>query len=247
VSPQTILFDLDDTLIHCNKYFDIVLDRFGKIMMSWFSEYGVRETEVREMQLEIDLAGVHVHGLKAERFPQSLAETYEHFSKKCGRPIHSGEIEQLLELGNSVYVHSIEPYPDMEQTLDQLTSSGHELFLYTGGDPSIQMRKVRDGNLERYFKDVFIALHKTVDFMDSLLTSQHFDRHRTWMIGNSLRTDVMPALEAGIHAIHIPAMLEWKYNVVDITAKPKGAFYQLTALREVPNAIHLYSSKTAGL
>ncbi|WP_313778051.1 hypothetical protein [Paenibacillus larvae] len=98
MSPQTILFDLDDTLIHCNKYFDIVLERFGKIMMSWFSEYSVRETEIREMQLEIDLAGVHVHGLKAERFPQSLAETYEHFSKNAEDLFIPGKSSSCLSL-----------------------------------------------------------------------------------------------------------------------------------------------------
>jgi len=70
-----------------------------------------------------------------------------------------------------------------------------------------------------------------------------FDREHTWMIGNSIRTDVVPALTAGIHAIHVRTPEEWHYNVVQIDVEPKGAFFTLDKLIEVPDTIHRYMNR----
>ena len=63
--------------------------------------------------------------------------------------------------------------------------------------------------------------------METIMNEQRFDRQHTWMIGNSIKTDVLPALHAGIHAIHIPVQQDWEYNKGTIDITPKGAFYQL--------------------
>jgi putative hydrolase of the HAD superfamily len=243
---QAILFDLDDTLVHCNKYFDSVIDQFANWMQTWFSEFGVTSEEIKQKQLEIDLAGVLIHGFMADRFPKSLVETYAFFSSRFKRLSKRQEKDLLMQLGHTVYEFTAEPYPHMNETLEMLIGEGHQLFLYTGGDISIQMKKVRDTGLDAYFQDrIFVTVHKTKEFMESLLQEQHFDRNHTWMIGNSVRTDVLPALHAGIHSIHIPAKLEWQFNNVDIDITPKGAFYQLPSLLEVPGTIGGYIHKTA--
>lgn len=243
---QTILFDLDDTLIHCNKYFNVVIQQFVDTMLTWFAGHRLTDEDIKQKQLEIDLAGVEIHGFKAERFPQSFIETYHFYSELYGRTPRKEDEEWLYQLGNSVYEHSIEPYPMMDTTLQSLTDQGHDLYLYTGGDATIQMRKIREAGLHRYFGErIFVALHKTREFMETLIHTQQFERARTWMIGNSVRTDVLPAIEAGINAIHIPAQLEWKYNIVDITATPQGAFFTLPSLTEVPKVISDYSGKQA--
>lgn len=201
---QTILFDLDDTLIHCNKFFDIVVDQFADQMEMWFHTYHIPVEEIKKKQTEIDLDRVLKSGFAPDHFPESFAETYDYFSELTGRIKDSDEIERLMELGRGVYGHSIEPYPFMLETLDELEAEGHCLHLYTGGDPMIQMRKVTEGGLLRYFEDrIHVARHKTVDFLEALIVAQGFDRKTTWMIGNSLRTDVTPALKTGIHSIFI--------------------------------------------
>jgi putative hydrolase of the HAD superfamily len=245
---QTILFDLDDTLAHCNKYFDTVIDQFVDLMLTWFSGHGLRIEDVKQKQLEIDLAGVHIHGFMADRFPQSFVETYHYYAERYNRPISRKEEEWLLQLGHTVYEFTVEPYPHMKETLETLESAGHRLYLYTGGDASIQMKKVRDLGLDTYFQDrIFVTVHKTKEFMESLLHEQRFDRRHTWMIGNSVRTDILPALHAGIHSIYIPAVLEWQYNTGVIDIAPKGAFYQLPSLREVPETIQAYTRKASSL
>ncbi|RKN71200.1 HAD family hydrolase [Paenibacillus ginsengarvi] len=244
MNKQTILFDLDDTLIHCNKYFNEVLDQFADLMTTWFRSMPLQAGDVKRKQYEFDSVGVHKLGFAAGHFPNSLVETYEHYSAMSGREPSADEREQLISLGKSVYEFpNIEPYPNMTETLGLLRDQGHELFLYTGGDETIQESKVKRAGLTAYFGDrLFISAHKTTDVLESILTRQKFNRDKTWMIGNSIRTDVVPALETDINAIHIPAILEWQYNVVDIDVKPKRAFLQLHQLLDVPPAIGRYSA-----
>ncbi|MEK8128105.1 HAD family hydrolase [Paenibacillus filicis] len=241
MTKQTILFDMDDTLIYCNKFFDMVMDQFADQMEAWFHGYHLSIEEVKKKQAELDLSRVLVSGFSPSHFPESFVETYEYYSDLTGRIKSTAEIERLTELGSSVYGHSIEPYPYMEETLRALTLEGHELHLYTGGDPAVQMRKVKEAGLERFFHDrIHITRHKNTEFLEGILTSSGLDRSRTWMIGNSLRTDIIPALTCGIHAIFMPAELEWSYNQVEVDVEPAGAYFTLSSLHLIPEAIRSY-------
>ncbi|WNR43924.1 HAD family hydrolase [Paenibacillus roseipurpureus] len=242
---QTILFDLDDTLVHCNKYFDFVIDQFVDLMLTWYAGHNLKQEDIRQKQQQIDLAGIHIHGFKPERFPQSFVETYQWFAQHYNRPVSHKEQDWLMQLGHTVYSYTVEPYPLMNETLQELKDAGHRLFLYTGGDVSIQKKKIKDVGLDLFFQDrIFVTVHKTKAFMNTLMHEQQFQREHTWMIGNSITTDVLPALHAGIHAIHIPVAEDWIFNQGTIDIAPKGAFYQLPSLQEVPEAIEGYLQKS---
>jgi putative hydrolase of the HAD superfamily len=246
ITPQTILFDLDDTLIHCNKYFDAVLEQFSDLLCTWFASYQLLDSAVKMKQLEIDIAGVNLNGFTTDHFPVSLVETYKYFSDVLGRETSLLEEEELLKLGQSVYDLQVEPYPGMEETLNRLQADGHELYLYTGGIVTHQHKKIESVKLERYFGDrIFVRQHKTAEALEEIVVHNGFDRSRTWMIGNSIRTDIVPALRAGIHCIHIPAITEWEYNIVEITETPKGLFLKLPVLEAVPGAIAQSSERTS--
>ncbi|MBH5317738.1 HAD hydrolase-like protein [Paenibacillus sp. GSMTC-2017] len=237
---QKIMFDLDDTLVYCNKYFFYVIDQFVDSMTTWFggSEL-VTAGSVRDIQNERDIILIGNTGFKSEHFPQSFVDTYIHFCDLTGRKRSATEEDFLWKLGISVYDHATEPYPNMEQTLDDLASEGHELHLYTGGELLIQQRKIESMNLERYFESrIYIRQLKDNAALETILSNGAFDRKHTWMIGNSIRTDVLPALTAGIHAIHMRTQEEWHYNVVQINVEPKGAFFTLDQLKDVPSTIN---------
>jgi putative hydrolase of the HAD superfamily len=239
--PQTILFDLDDTLIHCNKYYDLVIQQFVDQMQTWFGSHQLSVHEVKQKQLELDINYIHLHGFSVEHFPLSFVDSYLHFANLFGRPPSENEMVWLNRLGNSVFDCEIEPYPDMVETLTELQRAGHHLVLYTGGAEPIQWKKIKAMQLETFFAErVFIRRHKNVSALESILLAERYDRTQTWMIGNSLRTDVGPALELGIHSIHVAAFTEWQYNIIEINAIPKGAFLKLSSLREVPPAIYNY-------
>ncbi|RXZ81841.1 HAD family hydrolase [Paenibacillaceae bacterium] len=238
---QTILFDLDDTLIHCNKYFYLTIDKFIAQMEDWFSPYGIEGPDIRKKQMDIDVQAIHLFGFKRDHFPESFIEAYRFYCDQTGRKRLDTDEKWLWTLGRGVFDAVAEPYPYMQETLDKLASDGHELHLYTGGELFIQHRKIERLQLERYFESrIYVRQHKNNEALENILAEGRFDRDHTWMIGNSIRTDIVPALTAGIHAIHMKSEAEWSYNVIQIDVQPRGAFFTLQKLIEVPDTIHQY-------
>lgn len=239
LTPQHIIFDMDDTLIHCNKYFDLILGDFFEWMTDWFAPFGLTTEEVRSKQIEIDIAGTKQLGFASTNFPQSLIATYRHYCQTYGRTPSTAEEEQLFALGMSVYDQEVEPYPGMVETLERLQADGHRLYLYTGGEARIQQRKIEQMKLADYFEDrIYIRRHKNIEALEEIVRAGSFDRSHTWMIGNSLRTDVVPALTAGINSIYLKQQREWEYNLVELKQEPHNVLYTVSALTEVPDVIH---------
>ncbi|MEC0204996.1 HAD family hydrolase [Paenibacillus lautus] len=237
-TSQHIIFDMDDTLIHCNKYFNLILGDYFEWMTEWFQHVGLTTEEVRTKQMEIDVAGIDKLGFASANFPQSLIDTYHYFGRIHGRESSRKEEELLYELGLSVYEQEIEAYPGMVETLEKLQEDGHCLHLYTGGETRIQKRKIEQMKLADYFKDrIYIRQHKNISALEEILTMGTFSRSDTWMIGNSLRTDVIPALTAGINSIYIKQQREWQYNLVELKQEPHNVLYTVSALTEVPEVI----------
>ncbi|TCN20396.1 HAD family hydrolase [Mesobacillus foraminis] len=237
MQKQTILFNLDDTLAYCNRYFAQVIDKFAEQMTVWFDSVSI--DEFKRKQLEIDIKAIGKHGLASARFPESFVGTYNFFCDLTGREKNKEETDYLRQLGNQVFEIPVEPIPYMNETLTALKKEGHELYLHTGGDEANQQRKIAQLELTAYFENrIFISGHKDTTALSDILKTIDADPSMTWMVGNSLRTDIVPALEKNINAIYIPAESEWAYNVVDIELKPVSAYYTVGALYEVPDVIH---------
>jgi putative hydrolase of the HAD superfamily len=237
MSKQNILFNLDDTLAYCNKYFNKAIDLFVNQMTAWFNH--LTAEEIKQKQLELDLASIKEYGLSSKRFPESFVGTYKYFCDLAGREKKTSEIDDVRELGFKVFKTPVEPLPFMNETLDKLKEEGHELYLHTGGDEANQWRKITQLELTTYFEHrIFISEYKDTTALSDILKTIKADLKKTWMIGNSLRTDIVPALEKHINAIYIPAETEWKYDVVDVKVHPKGAFFTVDSLRKVPDVIH---------
>ena len=239
MEKQKILFNLDDTLVYCNRYFSRINEAFLEQMCQWFNSVTIEE--IRQKQLEIDLSSINRYGLTSDRFPESFVGTYQYFCNITGREENKSEIESLRELGFEVFKIPVEPIPFMNETLQQLQDEGHELYLHTGGDKPNQCRKISQLELTTFFEHrIFITEHKDATALSDILKTIRADRKKTWMVGNSLRTDIKPALEMNINAIFIPAESEWKFDEVDVDIEPKSAFFTVQSLYEVPETIHNY-------
>lgn len=235
---QTILFDLDDTLVYCNKYFDIVIRQFLDTMTTWFKAWDLKKKEIKTVQSEFDIARIQKNGFHSEHFPRSFTDTYEHFCNQRSKVPSEEEKSYLWDLGMSVYGIEIDPYPGMVDTLETLRDADHELYLYTGGELVIQQRKIEQMKLAAYFGErIFIRQHKTAEALVDIIEEQGFHRANTWMVGNSVRTDVRPGLQAGLNVIYLQRPDEWHYNMIDIDVEPQGAFYTLEKLVDVPRVI----------
>jgi putative hydrolase of the HAD superfamily len=234
---QNILFNLDDTLSYCNRYFNLVIDEFADQMMAWFDS--ITEEDIKQKQLQLDVAAISEHGLKSERFPESFVGTYQYYCDLTEREKKKDEIQYLRELGFKVFDIPVEPIPYMNETLHRLKEEGHELYLHTGGDEVNQRRKIIQLELTTYFEHrIFISEHKDTTALSDILKTIKADPNVTWMVGNSLRTDIIPALEMDIHAIYIPAEIEWEYNMVEVNVNHSSAFFTVDSLQEVPDVIH---------
>jgi putative hydrolase of the HAD superfamily len=232
-NQQTLILDLDDTLIHCNKYFKQSRKEFVKKMKEWFEVHS--DEEILKKQLEFDLKNVNKYGLHSSIYPESLVMTYQYFCKKFNRGSNKDEIRAIRKIGRMVFEVKVEPLPHMYEVLDELQEDGHELYLFTGGDAKNQYRKIAQLGLETYFKKgIFIFEHKETKALKTVLEKLKSDKKSTWMIGNSLKTDIKPAIELGINSIHIPSKIEWSYNITDINIEPSGTFAELKSLQQLP-------------
>jgi len=235
---QQLLFDLDDTLIYCNRYFFRAIDTFANQLVAWFQDANLSAEEVKHKQTTFDTELILQTGFKSEHFPHSFIETYSFYCQKFGISQSDAHREWLWQTGMDVYNHETEAYPHMEETLMQLHQQGHELHLYTGGEPHIQLRKIEDMGLRRFFDErVYVRQVKNIDALEQLLRAQPFERARTWMIGNSIRNDIVPALHAGIHAIHVEIPDEWQHNIIDVNVQPRGRFLSVQSLQQIPAII----------
>ncbi|MFS0638498.1 HAD family hydrolase [Mesobacillus foraminis] len=140
MQKQTILFNLDDTLAYCNRYFAQVIDKFAEQMTVWFDSVSI--DEFKRKQLEIDIKAIGKHGLASARFPESFVGTYNYFCDLMGREKEKEETDYLRQLGNQVFEIPVEPIPYMNETLTALKEEGHELYLHTG-----VMRPISKGKL----------------------------------------------------------------------------------------------------
>ena len=237
MKKQNILFNLDDTLSYCNRYFNLVIDKFADQMMAWFDS--ITDEDIKQKQLQLDVEAISEHGLKSDRFPESFVGTYKYYCDLTGREKKKDEIQFLRELGFKVFEIHVEPIPYMNETLQRLKEEGHELYLHTGGDEANQRRKITQLELTTYFEHrIFISEHKDTTALSDILKTIKADPNVTWMVGNSLRTDIIPALEMDIHAIYIPAEIEWEYNMVEVNVNHSSAFFTVDSLQEVPDVIH---------
>lgn len=244
MKSQTLIFDLDDTLIQCNKYFREAIDQFSTQIQDWFPLVSLEE--IKEKQLEIDVKSVEKYGLNSARFPESLVSTYVFYSKKYNRAAKESEVQRVRTIGQSVFQVEVQPLPHMYEALNELQEDGHQLYLFTGGDDANQKRKVHQLELHTYFGDrVFIFNHKNTDALRQVIEKINYDPSATWVIGNSLKTDIIPGLELGLNTIHIPAELEWNYNnKIETSVQNKEKLMTLKSLMEIPKFIRDHSCES---
>jgi putative hydrolase of the HAD superfamily len=140
-------------------------------------------------------------------------------------------IAEVLAAGREMLVHPVEPYPGVEETLATLTRS-HTLILITRGDLFDQERKLAASGLSRYFDAIEIVSDKTAPVYQRIFSRHGEGAPRAMMIGNSMRADVVPALEAGAWGIHVPSEHVW---ALDLHDDPEDAsrFRRINALSEI--------------
>jgi putative hydrolase of the HAD superfamily len=212
--PQTLLIDADDTLWENNIYFERAIARF----ISFLNHHEFSSEQVREVLNEVERECIVTHGYGLHSFAHALVRTFERLTVEPVTPeLHA----QIQSFAHTITDHPIETLPQVAETLAYL-SQRHRLILMTKGAIREQSGKVERSGLKQYFAEVEIVAEKNAAAYSSLIEKHALHRHSTWMIGNSPKSDINPALAAGLHAVFVPHGDTWILEHEDLSAVPPG-------------------------
>jgi len=197
----TLIIDADDTLWENNVHFEGATEEFLDLV----DESGGSREAARALLPRIEHKNIPIHGYGSRGFTLSLMETLEEIT---GKPTSSEDRERILALGDCVRRMPIQYLPGVVETLTQLKGH-HRLILFTKGDHQEQRDKVERSGAMVYFHHMEITGEKRPEDYRRLLASHALDRDLSWMVGNSPRSDINPALEVGLGAVYIPHPNTW--------------------------------------
>ena len=226
IKIKTIIFDLDDTLIKTSKLYNQAREEFSLLM----ENSGFKKEEVLAKLDEIDIKNIHQYGFVKERYPHSLGKTYEYFSKENSEKVDLELKKKIENLGWQVFRQIPELVDGVYRVLDVL-SKRYFLILATLGDTQVQGKKLQLTGLKRYFSAVYVLRYKNVEEYQNILTEHKLNKKDTWIVGNSVRSDLNPGLKLGINCILIP-YLSWKFEEEEPISEN---YLQLASLKEVLN------------
>lgn len=213
---QTLLLDADDTLWENNVYYERSFEEF----VDFLDHEHLTAAEIRQILDRFELQ----NGFGARAFARSLVQTFTEISGEQD----DATLTLVERFGLRILDIHMEIMPGVEETLHALRPH-HELYLFTKGDLEEQQLKIARSGIGELFDALIVAADKTVHTFEELVDSLGLDPDRTWMVGNSPKSDVQPALEAGIHAIFIPHPMTWHLEHVDIEHNPdwRGRYAEL--------------------
>ena len=213
-SGQTLLFDADDTLWENNIYFERAIAAF----ISYLDHRVHTPEEVREHLNACERRTIAAHGYGVSSFRRSLIECFEQLSAE---PVTAEKHTRLVAFADSVAAQEIELLPDVEPTVKFLAKR-HRLLLVTKGNYGEQTDKLRRSGLTDFFSAVEVPPEKDASMYRDLAARYHCELAATWMIGNSPRSDINPALAAGLNAVFIPHPSTWALEHEIVSAPPVG-------------------------
>ncbi len=205
---MNLLIDADDTLWENNIYFERAFDAF----CDFLDHATLKPPEIREVLNEIELVNAKIHGYGAVNFGRNLQQAYRHLA---GRAIHADDLEHVLSLASRIMEQPVEMIEGVEETLAYLFER-HELTLFTKGHPEEQRLKIDRSGVGRFFRHTAIVKEKDAAAYDGIVNERGWVRTETWMIGNSPKSDINPALEAGLNAVLVPHEHTWVLEREDL-------------------------------
>lgn len=208
---QSLIFDADDTLWENNIYFEEAFDRF----CDYLNHSSLTPNQVRSVLDEIEIANVKIHGYGSKNFARNLAACLQHLAE---RNVGDADLKTVEAFAGAILEKPMELIDGVEETVSKLAER-HTLTIFTKGDRDEQQLKVDRSGLGKYFRHTAIVKEKNRESYLQLADDQGFDAQHTWMIGNSPKSDINPALAAGLKAVYVPHPRTWGLEKEDLPAE----------------------------
>jgi putative hydrolase of the HAD superfamily len=217
-------FDADDTLWKSEDYFTEAEDLFVE-RVSPFAPEGV---DVLDALRATELGNVAVSGYGVKAYALSMVQAAVTVT---GGRVPSTVIGELVDHAHDILIRPVELLDGVPETLAAVGRT-HRLVLITKGDLVHQYRKVRTSGLEHHFEHVEVVLEKDVSTYRKVLEERGIDPNTFLMVGNSVKSDILPILELGGQGVHVPYHVTWEHEVVTDHA---GGFVELARIHDLPN------------
>ena len=209
---QWILVDADDTLWENNIYFERAIDRF----IAYVDHSHLTHAEVRAVLDEVERSNAAVHGYGTASFGRNLQEA---FSRLAPDRVHETSLHDVAGFARAITEHPVEVIPGVPETLEYL-SARHHLVLFTKGDPAEQHSKVDRSGLGASFAETRVVREKNAASYHSIVEELGAEAGQVWMVGNSPRSDINPALAAGLNAVWVPHDATWVLEHEEVAPQP---------------------------
>ena len=210
--PQTLLIDADDTLWENNIYFERAIARF----ISFLNHHEFSPEQVREVLNDVERECIVKHGYGLHSFAHALVDTFERLSPV---PVTPESKTQVRDIAATVENHAIEFLPEVPETLEYL-SGRHRLILVTKGAMLEQTGKIDRSRMKKYFAATEVVAEKDARVYAHIAGKYDCTHATTWMIGNSPKSDINPALAAGLHAVFVPHGDTWILEHEEVNPAP---------------------------
>ncbi len=216
-----LLIDADDTLWENNIYFEQAIHAF----IEFLNHSSLSSAEVRVVLDEIE----RFMGYGSANFTNSLVETYRRLTEK---DIRDEDVRHVRQLGEQLRSRPLQLLDGVKETLDYLYTR-HDLVMLTKGDREEQELKVERSGIKHFFKRVVVVHEKDASIYRQVLNQLQFDPKDTWMIGNSPRSDINPALAVGLNAVYIPHPHTWHLEHEEVSATSERRFLTLSRFADL--------------
>ena len=213
-SGQTLLMDADDTLWENNIYFEQAISSF----ISYLDHRVHTPDEVRERLNACERKTIAAQGYGLKSFRKSLVDCFEQLTDG---PVTAERHERIVSFAQAVTDAEIDLRPGVAQTLPELAAR-HRCILVTKGDDTEQRDKLERSGLAGHFAAVEVLAEKNEAAYRRIVAHHTLEPRRTWMIGNSPKSDINPALAAGLHAVFLFHHSTWALEHEELSAAPKG-------------------------
>ena len=225
---KVIAFDADDTLFVNETYFAETEEKFCNLMSDYLSNQGIAK---ELFKIQIDNLKIYGYGIKGY-----ILSMIEAAMKISNNTISVQAIERIIQYGKELTEKPIVLLEGVEETLQALHGK-YKLVVATKGDLLDQRRKLHNSGLGKYFHHIEVMSDKQeIDYKD-LIKRLEIEPSEFFMIGNSLKSDVLPVLAIGAHAVHIPFHTTWEHERIDHEIKHENfnTFDQITQVLTVLN------------
>jgi putative hydrolase of the HAD superfamily len=221
---RVVGFDGDDTLWHSETHFDVTQTAFRDLLRRH-----VPDADIDRRLAEMEMKNLSVYGYGVKSFTLSMLETAIELTKAR---IPASDLEVILGWGKKMLLEPTKLLDGVEETLTDL-SKKYDLLLITKGDLFDQESKLARSGLGELFLGVEVVSEKDTDTYRSIFERRAISPKDFVMVGNSLRSDVVPVVELGSRAVHIPYQVTWHHEHVPEDSLPKTGWHRLESITEL--------------